>query len=68
MDITRVIGLVLLVVGIVMLIFGINSTNKFNEQVIDQMTGRYSDQTMLYIIGGIAALTNLANSMHYIES
>lgn len=56
MTIERIIGLVMMVVGIVLLVFGINATDKFGEQVLDQFTGRYSNETMWYIIGGIALI------------
>lgn len=50
----RILGLVLLVVGVVLLIFGINATDRIGEQITEGLTGRYSDTTMWYIIGGIA--------------
>jgi hypothetical protein len=52
----RILGVVLLVVGVVLLIFGINATDRIGEQLTEGVTGRYSDRTMWYIIGGIAML------------
>lgn len=51
----RVIGIVLLVVGAALLYFGLQATDAPLEQVRETVTGDYSDQTMLYLIGGAAA-------------
>jgi hypothetical protein len=51
----RVVGIVLLVVGAVLLYFGLQATDAPLEQVRESVTGDYSDQTMLYLIGGAAA-------------
>ena len=52
----RIIGLVLLVVGVAVLIFGYNASQSVSEQVVEGFTGRFTNQTMAYLIGGIAAL------------
>jgi hypothetical protein len=51
----HVIALVLLAVGITLLVFGYNASESFTEGVREELTGRYSDSTMNYIIGGIAS-------------
>ena len=51
----RILGIILLVVGVIALYFGINAANAPAEEVTEAITGRYSDQTMLYLIGGAAA-------------
>ncbi len=51
----RIIGIVLLVVGAALLYFGLQATDAPLEQVRESVTGDYSDQTMLYLIGGAAA-------------
>ena len=51
----RIIGVVLLVVGAILLYFGLNATNAPTEEIRNTVTGNYSDQTMLYLIGGGAA-------------
>jgi len=56
MNIFRVIGTTLLIVGGVLLVFGIAATQKTGEQVVGKVTGRYTEQTMWYIIGGIALI------------
>ncbi|BBI17754.1 DUF3185 family protein [Neochlamydia sp. S13] len=52
----RILGLVSLAVGIALLLFGINSSQAFTEKVVEDVTGRYTDNTMWYIIGGIAMI------------
>lgn len=49
-------GIVLLVVGLFVFIYGMNAFKSFVEQVSNSLTGRYSDATSWYLIGGIAAL------------
>ena len=52
----RIIGLVLLVVGVTLLIFGYNASQSVSEQIVEGFTGRFTKQTMVYLIGGIAAI------------
>ena len=56
MNAARIIGIILLAVGILLLVFGINATQGTGEQVRETFTGKYSGQTMWYIVGGIACL------------
>ncbi|WP_152205864.1 DUF3185 family protein [Marinobacter changyiensis] len=51
----KVIGLVLLLVGILLLFFGWQSTESVGEQISETFTGRFTDETMFYLIGGAAA-------------
>lgn len=51
----RIIGVVLIVVGLLLLYFGLNATESVGESVTEGLTGRYSDKTTWYIIGGAAA-------------
>ncbi len=55
MNQNKIIGLVLLVVGVGALLFGFNATNAPTEELTEAFTGQYSDQTMIYLIGGAAA-------------
>ena len=48
----KLIGLILLVVGGVLLYFGITATESPVEALSQSLTGRYSDETMFYLIGG----------------
>lgn len=55
MNNNKIIGIILLVVGVIALYFGINATNAPMEEMTEAFTGQYSDQTMLYLIGGAVA-------------
>ena len=56
MRVRVMLGIVLLVVGLFVFIYGMNASKSFVEQVSSSLTGRYSDTTSWYLIGGIAAL------------
>jgi hypothetical protein len=51
----RVVGIVLLVVGVLLLFFGWQATGSMGEQMHETFTGRFSDGTMWYLIGGAAS-------------
>ncbi|MCE9533435.1 MAG: DUF3185 family protein [Planctomycetes bacterium] len=53
---SRIIGLVILAAGIALLIFGINATNSVSERIVEGFTGRYTDKTTWYLMGGIAGI------------
>lgn len=55
MALPRIIGIVLLVVGIILLFFGWNASQSLGDQVAETFTGRFTDETMWYLIGGAAA-------------
>lgn len=52
----KLLGIVLLVVGAVLLYFGWQSSQSLGDQITETLTGRFTDSTMWYIIGGAAAL------------
>ena len=56
MNMSRVIGLVVLAIGVVLLGFAFHSTNAPMEELSNTLTGRYSDRTMWYFAVGIAAV------------
>ena len=56
MSSTKLIGVVLLVVGAVLLYFGYQSSQTLGNQLTEAFTGRFSDTTMWYLIGGAAAV------------
>jgi len=57
---TRIIAIALLVLGGILLYFGINATNAPAEELGEALTGKYSDNTMMYLIGGgVAAAAGL---------
>lgn len=52
----KIIGLAILVAGIILLVFGFNQTQSLSGEVGEALTGRYSDETMLYLILGAVAV------------
>ncbi|MDX1633785.1 MAG: DUF3185 family protein [Marinobacter sp.] len=52
---SKLLGVVLLVVGVGLLYFGYQSTQSIGNQLTETVTGRFTDETMLYLIGGAAA-------------
>lgn len=55
MSSNKILGLVLLVVGVVLLVIGLNATDSVVDTVSEGFTGKYTDNTMWYIFGGIVA-------------
>jgi uncharacterized membrane protein len=53
----RIVGIVLIVVGVVLLVVGFNASESLADQVNKTFTGRFTQETMWYIIGGIASAT-----------
>lgn len=51
----KLVGIILLVVGIALLYFGFQSTQSVGDQLTETLTGRFTDKTMWYLIGGAAA-------------
>jgi uncharacterized membrane protein YidH (DUF202 family) len=49
-----IIGIVLLVCGVGLLIFGMNASHSVADQVSNTFTGKFTSDTMWYILGGIA--------------
>lgn len=56
MHLTRIIGFAIMLFGIAVLVFGILATAEFGEKVVQEFTGHYTDKTMWYILGGVAAI------------
>lgn len=60
MNTAKLIGIGLLVLGAILLYFGFNATNSPMEELGEAVTGKYSDDTMMYLIaGGVAAAAGL---------
>jgi hypothetical protein len=49
----RITGIVLLVIGVILLVIGMNSSHSIVDQVNNTFTGRFTQATTWYIIGGI---------------
>ncbi len=52
----QLIGIVALAVGAVLLYFGYNASQAPIDQISNSLTGRYTDNTMWYVIGGVAMI------------
>ena len=50
----RIFGIVLFILGIVFLWMGMHSSHSVADQVSNTFTGRFTERTTWYIIGGIA--------------
>lgn len=60
MNQSKLIGIGLLVVGGILLYIGFNATNSPMEEIGEAFTGKYTDETMMYLIGGgVAAAVGL---------
>ena len=63
----RIIGIVVLVVGVVLLLVGLNASHSAADRVSDFWTGRFTQATTWYIIGGIAAgATTIAQVLFFV--
>jgi drug/metabolite transporter (DMT)-like permease len=52
----KLLGIILLVVGVILLVFGWNASQSLGDQVTETITGRFTDETMWFIIGGAVAV------------
>jgi len=50
-----IVGVVLLVLGVALLVIGVNASHSFADQMHNTFTGRFTDSTTWYIIGGIVS-------------
>ena len=49
----RIIGIVLIVVGVILLIIGLQASDSAADQISETFTGKFTDSTTWYIIGGL---------------
>jgi hypothetical protein len=60
MSTQRIVAVVLLVAGVILLFLGMNTSHSIADQVSNTVTGRFTRETMGYLIGGgVAALLGL---------
>jgi hypothetical protein len=52
----KVIGLVLFAVGLILLFFGWQSSESVGDRISETFTGRFTDETMLFLIGGVVGV------------
>ncbi|BDW89354.1 MULTISPECIES: DUF3185 family protein [Thalassospira] len=55
MSLGRILGVVALVVGVALLVTGYNASESAVDQLSETFLGRYTDETVWYLIGGIAS-------------
>lgn len=55
MSLGRILGVVALVVGVGLLVTGYNASESAVDQLSETFLGRYTDETVWYLIGGIAS-------------
>lgn len=48
----RIAGIALLIIGAILIVVGLSSSDSFADQVSETFTGRFTDRTMWYILGG----------------
>jgi len=53
MSLQRIVGVALVITGISLLIVGLNASHSMADRVHDTFTGRFTDGTTWYIVGGI---------------
>ena len=53
MNPNRIIAVILLVAGVALFIVGMNSSDSIADQLSNTFTGRFTDETNWYIIGGL---------------
>ena len=51
----RLFGIVLLVAGVILLIVGMNASHSVADRLSNTFTGRFTEATTWYIVGGIAS-------------
>ena len=51
----RIVGIVLLVIGLVLVVVGLNASDSLADRWSNFFTGHYTDTTVWYLAGGIAA-------------
>lgn len=56
MSFPRIIGAIALVIGLILLGMAYNASQAPVEQVSEAVTGSFSDQTVVYLIAGAAAV------------
>ena len=55
MNLQSIVGVVLLLVGVILLSVGLNASHSLADQVSNTFTGRFTQATTWYIVGGIAS-------------
>ncbi len=60
MNAMKLVGIALLVAGLVLLFLGYQSSQGWDDQISEAITGEYTDSTMWYwIVGGVSSVIGL---------
>jgi len=54
MSVQSIVGIVLLVVGIILLTIGLHASNSVADQISNTFTGKFTQDTTWYLVGGAA--------------
>jgi hypothetical protein len=54
MNMQRILGTVAFIIGVVLLIIGMNASHSLGDQMSNTFSGRFTQATTWYIVGGIA--------------
>jgi hypothetical protein len=58
---SRILGIALIVGGVILLFMGFNASESITEEVHESLTGRFTDDTTGFLIGGgVAAAVGVA--------
>lgn len=58
---SRIVGIGLIVAGVILLFMGWNASESLTEDVHETLTGRFTEETSTYLIGGgVAAAVGVA--------
>ena len=61
MHLSRIVGIGLLVAGVILLFMGWNASESLTEDLHETLTGRFTEETRTYLIGGgVAAAVGIA--------
>jgi len=52
MNSRRILGIAIFALGIILLLFGMNASDSVADTLKEGVTGRYTDRTMWYLLGG----------------
>lgn len=52
MHLSRIVGIGLLVAGVILLFMGWNASESLTEGIHETLTGRFTEDTRMYLIGG----------------
>ncbi len=52
----RLAGVAIIIIGVILLVFGLSSSSALPDKLSHGITGRYTENTMWYLIGGVSMI------------